>query len=291
MGLGPLVGANTSSLWRLDEASGTAVADAASNAPLTITGSPTVLAFKCGNARTFSGSAQYASGASTAGQKAALIAGDFSFSFWARPTSLAANRTVISHSGANDETAANNILFRVRLLTTGAIEAMWENGSGVDVTSVSSTATSEFQTLIAGILYHIGVNVAVNGANRDVTFYVNGQLHSTVTGKAPPDNGGSGQWYLARDGAVTTTDFAGQLDEIHFVTATRNASDFLAEFLRGAAEAIDTADLATSAVHAYSENSVGNALAGNVTAGVLEEHRLARLEPTRASRFNRGFNE
>jgi hypothetical protein len=204
-------------LLRFDEATaGTNLADTAGGGAFSIVGSPGVTApsyrpsyQETTGARAFNGSTQYATRASTAGQRADLSSAAFFFAAWIRPDTLGG--LVFTH-GANGETEAVNYLLQVSVISSGEVEFFWEHGSGVDV-----TATTTGMNLEVGVWAHVvGVREAPSGGNPakcDLVVYKNGRFLQRFTDLRLPTGGGSGSYAIAAR-ADGTGKFHGAIDDL-----------------------------------------------------------------------------
>lgn len=198
--------------WRLEETSGTAVADVTGASSLTSASAANIVTgpfvgAAANRGRTVSSSANAISGASTAGQRTAL-AGEWTIEAWVIPSSVAGSRTYVAHgSNGTDATAANNYLAMLAC-EAGAIRVYWEYGAGVDVIVDSATAP-----IVVGELQHVAVRCRVTGATRAVDFIYQGRVIQTVTGLTAPSGGSSGTWALgALAGSLGSAALADLLD-------------------------------------------------------------------------------
>lgn len=193
-----LAAADAVAHWRMEETSGTAVADAAGASNLTSSSSGNIvtgpfLGASANRGRTTTSAS--ATGASTSGQRAALLAGNWTCEVWTRPASIAGTAaTWISHgvTGGGPPEASNYLLLFRRNL--GKLMAVWETTSGV---AVATTTSGSYLT--AGQLHHVAARCRVVGATRTLDFFVDGILVETFTGLSAAVGGGSGSWELGAD--------------------------------------------------------------------------------------------
>lgn len=207
-----LAAADAVAHWRMEETSGTAVADAAGASNLTSSSSGNIvtgpfLGATANRGRTTTSAS--ATGASTSGQRAALLAGNWTCEVWARPASIAGTgATMVSHgvAGGGPPEASNYLLLFRRNL--GKLVTVWETTSGTNV--VTTTAGSY---LTAGQLHHLAARCRVVGATRTLDFFVDGRLVETFTGLSAAVGGGSGSWELGADVGGANR-FAGDIYEV-----------------------------------------------------------------------------
>ena len=120
-----------------------------------------------------------------------LLTGNMTIMAWIRPTLTANNNKYIVACGAGgtSEVQANNILWSLVWNTSNQFGMHWEQGAGVDVTAFSTTAPLIVKNEDP---IHIAVVRSINGAQRDVKFFLNGvDLAEDVTGLTAPDGGAS----------------------------------------------------------------------------------------------------
>lgn len=228
--------ADTLALWRLDEASGTAVSDATSTYPLTANGAVPVDAVaisaqgKINNCRDFDVVGAYLTGAGSGAAVTALL-DEWTLELWFKRTTVAAGQ-FISYGGAT-EVAADNLLMNVGIDGSGRVFWKWETGAGIDVTQTMTTALTGLAAYREGFFNHLAVRKQYNGSNYDVSVFINGILYQTWTGQANASDGASGVWYVARNPEVVGSYFPGRLDDIRVSKVARTDAEILANFHQG----------------------------------------------------------
>ena len=118
-----------------------------------------------------------------------LLTGDLTVMAWLRPIQDANNNKYIVACGGSgsSEVQADNMLWSLVWNTSDQFGMTWEQGAGVDVNAFSTTAPL---ALPGDGPVHIAVVRSINGALRDVKFYLNGiDLAEDVTGLTAPDGG------------------------------------------------------------------------------------------------------
>jgi hypothetical protein len=201
--------------WRLEETAGGTIVDDAGNSNLTsIVGAANIVegdfyGESANRARLFA-SGQYATGASTAGQRAAMIAGNWTIEAWVRPTSLAGINAVIAH-GSNAAGEAANFLASLRL-DGASFGTIWQRtASKTTVQAISATAPVTLNER-----QHLAVRCRAAGSNRDVTLFRNGVAIEQFVGLLPPTGGASGIWELGALPVSHGSPFDGEVFECRF---------------------------------------------------------------------------
>lgn len=118
-----------------------------------------------------------------------LLTGDMTIMAWLWPHVTPNNDKYIVGCGAGgtSEVQADNMQWALIWNASGQFGMRWEQGAGIDVDALSPAS----QIVInAESPFHLAVVRTINGANRDVKFYLNGvDLVADVTGLTPPDGG------------------------------------------------------------------------------------------------------
>ncbi len=191
-----LAAADVIAHWKMEETSGTAIVDATGASNLTGTSSADIVAGPFYGATNNKGRAfaatSSASGASSAGQKTALLGDRVTCTVWFRPNAFAGLGTLIGHLAAG-ETQVTNALMQMSTTTSGEMRWIWERGLGVN-----KTQTTTGLGLVVGQLHMLTVRrrPPVSGtANKcDVDLFKDGLLFQTWANEDLPDGGGSGAW-------------------------------------------------------------------------------------------------
>lgn len=178
--------------WKMEDTAGTTIVDAAGSSNLTNSSSLDIVdgpfTGAANNKGRFFNATSSATGASTAGQRTALL-GECTVEVWADLTSIAGNSTFVAHgSNAADATAANNTLLQFQA-KAAALQLVWEQGAGVNVVSNSNGDA------LTG-LHHYAARRRATGGTYAVDFFVDGLLVSTTTGLTAPSGGTAGSWAL-----------------------------------------------------------------------------------------------
>jgi hypothetical protein len=228
-----LVAADRIAHWRLEETSGTLIADDAGTSNLTSASSANIVsgpfAGESGNAgRTTSFT--MATGASTAGQRAALVAGLWTAQVWVRPASLHTSfpAIAIAHGhlpSGGPPTTSNHLL---QFSRNGAkIQCVWEATGG---TPVISTTAADYLTALG--LHHIAARCTPTGATRRLEIFVDGLLRQTFSGLAAAFDGASGGWLLgSAPGGGQPWD--GQVYEVSLASVALSDEAILESYARG----------------------------------------------------------
>lgn len=177
--------------WRFEDGPGATIADdGASSLTSAVTNNVIDGPFygeSSNRGRSF-GTGTYATGVSTAGQRAAL-AGEWTIEVWARPTSLAGTNAIVAH-GSNVSGENNNYLASLRL-DGAAITVLWQRTASKTPVSASSG-----DVVVVDELQHLAARCRVTGggATREVSLWRNGEQVAVVAGLAPPTGGATGAW-------------------------------------------------------------------------------------------------
>jgi hypothetical protein len=119
------------------------------------------------------------------------LIGNMTIMAWIMPQGVPTNTKYLVGFGAGGagNVQADNLLWSLIWSTTGQFGMQWEQGAGVDVNALS---TSTPVVPKADYPLHLAVVRTINGANRDVKFYLDGSdLSEDVTGLTAPDGGGN----------------------------------------------------------------------------------------------------
>lgn len=213
------------------------------------------------------------------------LAGDMTIMAWLYPILIPNNTKYIVGCGAGgtSEAQADNMQWALVWSTTGQFGMQWEQGLGVDVFAL--TTSTPILTLVEGPL-HIAVVRTINGANRDVKFYLNGaDLAEDVTGLTPPDGGANAVcemlripgadsnipkaniWNVriydtAESPASVGAIFAAELSEALRVAYTPNPSDSLIRYEENAFNAYDLAPQIVAPITRNGNNAYGSTPTG-----------------------------
>lgn len=128
------------------------------------------------------------SGASDAAAVSALTGPAWTFEAWLYVHRDPADgvQNFFHHGTTGIDTEATNFLIRLRLQTDRTLECQWEEGPVGDNIISNTVATIPLRQWV-----HIAVVAVENGADRDVTFYIDGVAEPTVTGLTKASGGGS----------------------------------------------------------------------------------------------------
>lgn len=203
--------------WRMEEASGTLVEDAAHISDLTNSSAADIVTGPFtgetnNRGRNFA-AASFATGASTAGQRTDLL-GEVTAEVWADLTSIAVNSTFVAHGNSGtDTTAANNTLLQFQVKVGGDVQLVWETGSGTNVIAVSPIPVTTG-------LHHIAARRRLVGATYDVDFFFDGVFVGTDVGNTAPSGGTSGSWALGNqvDAALGGGIVSGRVYEVRIAS-------------------------------------------------------------------------
>lgn len=117
------------------------------------------------------------------------LTGDTTIMAWVRPLIDPPGYRWVIGCAQPGAAQADNILWCLRFLSSGAFDMGWEYGANNGVSAASPTG------IISGPAeapMHLAVVRSINGANRDVKFFVDGaDLAADVTGLTAPDGGGN----------------------------------------------------------------------------------------------------
>ena len=119
------------------------------------------------------------------------LTGNMTIMAWIRAQGVPTNTKYIVGFGAGGtgNVQADNLLWSLIWSTTGQFGMQWEQGAGVDVNALSTSTPISVKSDYA---LHLAVVRTINGANRDVKFYLDGtDLAEDVTGLTAPDGGGN----------------------------------------------------------------------------------------------------
>jgi len=173
MARGHVVDANTVALWRFDETTHqdySTAADETGNYDATQTTAATKPGITGGpagtdRARWFSG-AQGMDFTPDATMSSALV-GDWTWEAWIYIDEFTGTDTWFDIGGSG-ESEATNFLARIQITASGYLQLFWEHGSGTNAT-VTQAAGS---TISLRTWTYVAITADVNGANRDVSFFV-----------------------------------------------------------------------------------------------------------------------
>jgi len=201
------------SYWRLNESSGTSLADSAGSNTLTSTGT-TVATGKYNFGRSFNGSSDYADVSSNLG----VTNGDITIEAWVKPTNatLATDHpAIISHY---DDTA--KVDYRIFQYTTGI-------GVARHAPNVAWNSTTE-TAVTAGQWYQ--VTLVYSGTT--LSFYLNGAFQRSVTATSTGSGSYTTQTTIGRGTANVQTYFGGSVDEVKIYNTAKTADEILEEYLQ-----------------------------------------------------------
>lgn len=183
MGRGHDSDTNTLALWRMDETSGTAIADATGNYPLTAVGAPIITTQgKINNCRDFNTANSHLNGAGNAGAVTALL-GEWTLECWFKRTTNAAAQ--FATYGGGSETAPDNVLMNAGIDSTGRVFWKWENGAGVDVTATMTLPLTSLPAYRVGFFNHLAVRKSLNGlayTGKTLGWAVGDLIHGVTSG-------------------------------------------------------------------------------------------------------------
>jgi hypothetical protein len=182
--------------WKFEELSGTSCVDAAALSNLTSTSSGNIVAgsflgMANNRGRTWTTGPSTASGASTAGQRTALLS-TITVLHTCTLTSVASAATMAAH-GASGETEAVNLLMSLEHAAGGQLLLRWERSAGTDVLASSGLTIPTNEQVLLGARRR----PSATAAKVAVDFFVisaAGIQTSTVDTLDPPTGGGSGAW-------------------------------------------------------------------------------------------------
>ena len=205
------------SYWRLGESSGTTASDEQGANDGTYNNSPTLgatalLSAVSDSAVELNGTDQYVSvGASASLQ----ITGDLTLCAWIKGSLTGDGRIIAYGTGAPD-VEANNYLYDITLMSSGAIRYFHEYGAGINVLFNFSNFTASADTIYF-------VCVTRDATAGEIKLYVDGSLKDTQSYSNAPTGGGSSS--MAIGAAPSVTDhFDGVLDEVAIFNSVLSAS-------------------------------------------------------------------
>jgi len=165
MGEGHTSDAQTLGLWRMDETTGTASADATGNYPLTAigasldgNGATITTQGKVNACRDFNTSGTYLTGAGNATAVTKLL-GEWTLECWFKRTTINQPQNFASYGGATNS-AADNLLLNAGIDTTNHLFWMWETGTGTDVTATTTATVESLPSYRADYFNHLAVRKA-----------------------------------------------------------------------------------------------------------------------------------
>jgi hypothetical protein len=117
-----------------------------------------------------------------------LLTGDLTIMAWLWPQANPTNDKYLVACGlGTSEVQADNLLWSLIWNSSGQFGMRWEQGAGVDVNALSPASQIAVKTEVP---LHLAVVRSINGAQRDVKFFLNGvDLAADVTGLTAPDGG------------------------------------------------------------------------------------------------------
>ena len=143
-----------------------------------------------------------------------MLTGDVTISAWVRRFGAPGAGTIrhlIACGVGGSEVQADNYLWSLVQTSADGFGMLWENGAGVDVTAYSPGGELTF--LDPQPLQHIAVVRSINGALRDVKFYLDGAeiIGSAITGLAAPDGGANAICEMLRSPTVSAETYHGNV--------------------------------------------------------------------------------
>ncbi|MBI5360561.1 MAG: LamG domain-containing protein [Planctomycetes bacterium] len=231
-----IVDANTAGLWKLEETSSTASADASSYANNgTIYGSPSVTTGRTGNARLFNNSSDYiriADSASLSPLNAITIEA------WIKPSN-GTDEPIVSKEGAN------KLSYTFRISSSKLQVLLDANGTaGWDYTG---PITGQTLTVDGSTWYHVAMTWSI--ADCVVRQYVNGALDGTGYFAGPIYD--STSWLgIGANSETAATFFGGTIDEVRVSNCARTTEEIADAYKSGyahkAAVTLGSTDLSGS---------------------------------------------
>lgn len=223
--------ASTTALWRFDTSTGASVTDDVGAYPLTLVGSPAVVAGVFGNARTFTASGTYGTFTADNALKT-IMAGEWTVEAIVRhPYSWVGTSTRYFFSVAGTdagETNAENSLGSVGYNSDGAGTAMWESGAGVN----SMDQISSRPIVGAGTFHYVAWRKRLSAGNYLVDFIVNGVLVTSTTAVATSAGGANAVGRVAIYGSSNSTSgaWAGDINQIRVSSVARTLTELAEPF-------------------------------------------------------------
>lgn len=208
--------------WKLDETTGTTVADTSgNNHPGTLTNGPTSTTGRVGNAYTFDGSGvanDYVNVPAGSGINGLTA---YSVSAWIKPTSLGEG----SNGRIADKLQASVTNgWRFSVSATNLIQLVQQfSGSQARWSSASSSISTS-----SGAWQHVVVTYDNTSASNQPIFYVNGSVSATTQNVAPIGSAGTSDSSnaLTLGGNVATdSTFAGSIDEVRIYNRVLSPSE------------------------------------------------------------------
>jgi hypothetical protein len=196
--------------WKIDEASGTTVADTTGIYPLTAVNTPTIIDGKIDRARDFGVANSHLTGAGDSAAGAAL-AGEWTISAWFKGGS----GVILSYG------AGTTPMVQVENLTGNLIKWTWGSSNG------TTTPLSGW----TGFWNHVAVVARSNGTNSSIEVYLNGSLKQTFTGITAPA-GVTGTWYIGRSVSGPST-HGGYIDDVCVSKKARSAAEIFQVYRLG----------------------------------------------------------
>ncbi len=235
MGYYTEVAADTPYLWwKLNETSGTSVADASGNSRTATHNSVTVNQTQIAYTE-LDKSVRYtaASNSYTTWTPGSAITSSFTVEFWVRTTTTAAYQNVL---GAWSAVSSSNYGFAFAITSGGTCEAYTANSGFTNY-----QLHNPLMTLSTDTWYHVAA--AYNSSTFDIKWYLNGALTATTNAGAASSLWNTSKPFtlgrLTKDG--TATDFDGYLDEVAVYTSTLTGARILAHYEAVAVTNIDIA--------------------------------------------------
>ena len=127
-----------------------------------------------------------------AGGDALALQGNWTYELWLYLDVLHAAGDVVMQYTSSGGLQANNAQFSFSVLSTGRLRCFWEHGVRVGVT----TDTSSGALFTAAGWRHVAIRKETNGANKQLTFFLDGVKLQTITGLANCDGGSTSGWSL-----------------------------------------------------------------------------------------------
>lgn len=212
--------------WKLDEASGTAVADDGGVYNLTAINGATVRTDgKIDNCRDFNFSQAHATGAGN-GAAVTALTGEWTICLWFKRTTFNTTGELFTYgatnglgaSGADTNTSANhNVLVNIGITAGNLLRWKWEQAAG---SYVSGTAPVPYTTFADQENFaHLALRKKLNasGTTYDVEMFVNGIMCGQWLNQNNATGGSLAAWYIARNpelGNISGNGFQGLIDNV-----------------------------------------------------------------------------
>jgi len=144
-----------------------------------------------------------------------VITGDLTIEAWVNLETIA-SRNIVLTFGEYGESESVNTLYHINIINDGTIKYLHE-GTGAVNQYVQTTGSYITES---GKWYHVAVTR--DTTNKQIKFYVNGELKETISYDYNPTGGEDGKFFLGT-GAALTDFFDGKIDDVRVWNVVRSA--------------------------------------------------------------------